>query len=566
MRPNFGGALWNTTWGRTFCGAIRVKRYTGSSITAEPDVNNSLSSFVITATNRIAAFSTRAVRGAAATASAAAAVLTASIVLSAAIALWATIVLSSPASAERRVALVVGNAQYKNPGLVLTNPRRDAQDVAAALRGLGFEVILTLDASKRDFDLAMTKFARAAIDADAALFYYAGHALQSQGQNYLMPTDAELEDEISVRYQTVWLDDVRAGLDHARGVKIMILDACRNNPLADMLPRRAAAAQNVGRTRGLARIDNPQGTVVIYATAPDQVAAEGTGRNSPFTAALLNRLEEAGVEIGTMFRRVAADVSERTGGRQHPELTMSLTDDYYLNQNDRPAWERVKDSSDPAALRDFINRFASSTRASDARYRLTILERDLRLRQDSAHGREKPAEAPGAEARRIAPPGTETAKTEGEGERQKQRLSLVPPAARPPPNGEEACRRDQDRLARLRTAPEAFEAARFARELACEKLRPQLQRLLESIPGGDEAYQEGGPGPAGDAGKAGRTPAAVAQDAALTPEQLCKRDQERLARLRVTQVAQDVIRFERELGCERLRTQVLRLRESLGAN
>lgn len=531
-------------------------------------MNNSLSSIVITATNRIAAFSTRAVRGAAATAPAAAAVVTASIVLSAAIALWATVVLSGPASAERRVALVVGNAQYKNPGLVLTNPRRDAQDVAAALRGLGFEVTLTLDASKRDFDLAMTKFARAAIDADAALFYYAGHALQSQGQNYLMPTDAELEDEISLRYQTVWLDDVRAGLDHARGVKIMILDACRNNPLADMLPRRAAAAQNVGRTRGLARIDNPQGTVVIYATAPDQVAAEGTGRNSPFTAALLNRLGEAGVEIGTMFRRVAADVSERTGGRQHPELTMSLTDDYYLNQNDRPAWERVKDSSDPAALRDFINRFASSTRASDARNRLTILERDLRLRQDSTSGRETPAEAPDTEARPIAPPTTGTEKSEGEGEQQKQRLGLMPPAARPPSNGEEACRRDQDRLARLRAAPEAFEAARFARELDCEKLRPQLQRLLESIPGGDEAYQtqqEGGQGPAGDAGKAGRTPA-VAQDPALTQEQLCKRDQERLARLRVTQVAQDVIRFERELGCERLRTQVLRLRESLSAN
>src|SRR3974390_183184 len=91
---------------------------------------------------------------------------------------------ASAAWAERRVALVIGNAQYKNSNLVLANPKNDAEDVAATLRALGFEVILTLDASKRDFDLAMTQFARAAINADSALFYYAGHALQYQGQNY----------------------------------------------------------------------------------------------------------------------------------------------------------------------------------------------------------------------------------------------------------------------------------------------------------------------------------------------------------------------------------------------
>src|SRR5712671_631706 len=137
------------------------------------------------------------------------------------------IVLSASAAwAERRVALVIGNSQYKNSSLALFNPKNDAEDVAASLRTLGFEVILKIDADRRDFDLAMTQFARMATYADTALFYYAGHALQHQGQNYLMPTDAQLQDEISLRYEMVSLDDVRAGLERAGGVKIMILDAC----------------------------------------------------------------------------------------------------------------------------------------------------------------------------------------------------------------------------------------------------------------------------------------------------------------------------------------------------
>src|SRR5215467_5030402 len=171
------------------------------------------------------------------------------------------------ASAERRVALVIGNSQYKNPQLVLFNPKNDAEDVAAVLRTLGFEVILKVDSDKRDFDLAMAQFARLATAADAALFYYAGHALQYQGRNYLMPTDAELEDEISLRYQMMGLDDVRAALERSGGVKIMILDACRNNPVVDRLRRRIAdVTRGTGVVRGLARIDRTQGIIVAYAT------------------------------------------------------------------------------------------------------------------------------------------------------------------------------------------------------------------------------------------------------------------------------------------------------------
>jgi len=474
-------------------------------------------------------------------------------------------VLSAGAAwAERRVALVIGNSQYKNASLALTNPKNDAEDVAAMLRTLGFEVIQTTDASKRDFDLAMTKFARLGIDADSALFYYAGHALQYQGQNYLMPTDVELEDEFSLRYQTVSLDDIRASLEQAHGAKIMILDACRNNPLVDRLGRRmTGVTRNIGAVRGLARIDKGQGMVVVYATAADEVAKDGSGRNSPFTAALLKRLGDAGLEIATMFRRVAADVVEQTNGQQRPELLISLISEYYLNQNDRPVWDRIKDTADQTAFRDFINRFPSSPRASDARYRLQMLEREQSARVSQNRNDKQPAKAAA--------------------DQQKQQLTLAPPASLPinlqPPTmtQEQVCKRDEERLARLRASQARDEVIRFERELGCERLRPQLLRLRESIipAQGEQDWREDAqrlqveqPRPTADDGSQGRKRDASLQAApsSIPQEQLCKRDQERLSRLRATPALDEVIRLARELGCERLRPQVLRLQESLGAN
>jgi len=471
---------------------------------------------------------------------------------------------TSAAWAERRVALVVGNSQYKNSNLVLFNPKNDAEDVAASLRSLGFEVILSIDASRRDFDLAMTQFARVATYADTALFYYAGHALQHQGQNYLMPTDAELQDEISLRYEMVSLDDVRAGLERAGGVKIMILDACRNNPMLDRLKRRMTGmTRDVTAVRGLARIAGAQGEVVAYATAADQVAADGSGRNSPFTAALLKRLAEAGLEIGTMFRRVAADVTEQTKGQQHPELLISLISEYYLNQNDRPVWERIKDTADPAAFRDFIDRFPSSPQASDARYRLQMLEREPFAPQSAQRSRD------------------EDQRAKAEAERQKQQLTLAPPAPQPtnqsaPMTQEQACKRDEERLAGLRASQARDEVVRFEHELGCERLRPQVVRLRESISAegergrreGAQQFQAEEPRSTADIGlqKPERDTLARNAPPLIPQEQICKRDEERLTRLRASPARDEVIRFERELGCERLRPQVVRLRESLGAN
>ena len=287
--------------------------------------------------------------------------------------------------ADTRVALVIGNSKYRNISVALTNPSNDAQDIAAVLTELGFDVVTATDATKSAMEEALQNFARKATDAESALFYYAGHAMQYQGRNYLMPIDAELEDEFSLRYRMIAMDDVRAALDRSNGVKIVILDSCRNNPLADRFLRlMAGQTRNVGQVRGLARVDKTQGMVVAYATAADQVALDGDGRNSPYTSALLKRMQDPGLEVELMFRKVAADVNEETGGKQRPETYVSLLSEYYLNQSDKLAWEKVKDSGDIAAIRDFIARFPNSVQRFNATRRLEVLELSAREREEQS--------------------------------------------------------------------------------------------------------------------------------------------------------------------------------------
>jgi hypothetical protein len=488
----------------------------------------------------------------------------------------ALLLLSNGAAfAERRVALVVGNSQYKNPSLTLLNPKNDAEDIAAALRALDFDVILTVNASKRDFDTAMTQFARLSTNADAALFYYAGHALQYQGRNYLMPTDGELEDEISLRYQMVSLDDIRAAVERADGVKIVVLDACRNNPVVDNLRRKMLGdSRSIAATRGLARIDKALGMVVAYATAADEVAADGSGRNSPFTTAFLRRLQEPGLEIGTMFRRIAADVNERTGGRQRPETYVSLIGEYYLNQKDLPVWTAIKDSSDTVAFRNFIAKFPSSPRVSDAQYRLEMLERFARQGVAPA-GASPPQSA-------AAPTDTQTKdltrpQTTPQAPVQDKVAALAPePKPAPPiasPSGsapsasvtlEQDCKRDEQALARLRANPDREGILRLERELGCLRLRAQIIRLKESVvTAAVEPTREAEPR---------SNPLALQENQTAKPpaptfdEAACKREQTLLVRLRANRNRDEVLRLERELTCGRLRSQVVRLRESVAAD
>jgi uncharacterized caspase-like protein len=296
--------------------------------------------------------------------------------------LLATVLAGSQALAEKRVALVIGNAAYQNTP-ALANPVNDAEDVAATLKRVGFEVTLETNLDRRGMGRAVAQFARDAQDADAALFYFAGHGLQHRGTNYLMPTDARLEDQFGLNFEMARVEDILHSLDQARGVKILILDACRSNPLMDRLASRMAKTRDFSPTRGLARLDANQGMIIAYATQADRVAADGSGRNSPFTSALVEQITEPGLEIGGMFRRVAAQVHRTTKGRQLPELSVSLLGEFYFNRiaTDAEAWAKLRGVDDPDGLRAFLKQYPKSPLAVDIRDRLAAVERAERDRQ-----------------------------------------------------------------------------------------------------------------------------------------------------------------------------------------
>ena len=198
----------------------------------------------------------------------------------ASLALFAALFLSiiiAPALADKRVALVIGNGAYREAPR-LSNPRNDAQDVAAALVRSGFETIVGLDLDKAGMEEKTISFARAARTADIAIFYYSGHALQYGGVNYLAPVDAKLIDEADLRRMTR-VDEIVADLQQAKNLRILVLDSCRDNPLADQLRRSIGASRAVSLQRGLAKIDSPEGMIISYATQAGRTASDGNGRN-----------------------------------------------------------------------------------------------------------------------------------------------------------------------------------------------------------------------------------------------------------------------------------------------
>jgi formylglycine-generating enzyme required for sulfatase activity len=294
----------------------------------------------------------------------------------------------APGHAEKRVALVIGNSAYQNTP-VLPNPKNDATDMAAALKALGFDAILATDLDKRAMDEAFRRFARLARDADAALFFYAGHGIQFAGSNYLMPIDAKLQDEADVPYEMAKVDDIIGDLSRAKNTRIIMLDACRDNPMADRLRVTLPASRSGAVSRGLARIERTQGLITAFATQPGQVAADGVGtRNSPFTAAVLKYIATPDIEATALFRRVAQEVNQSTEGKQLPEVSISLLGDFYFaghasapttvtppSNEASQAWAEVKDSKNQAMLEEFIKRFGDSFYASLARVRLEELKK-----------------------------------------------------------------------------------------------------------------------------------------------------------------------------------------------
>ena len=237
---------------------------------------------------------------------------------------------AAPVAADR-VALVIGNSEYVHAG-PLPNPGNDATAVSESLGRLGFEVTTVLDGDRVEMNEALRVFSRQSATADVAAVFYAGHGIEVDGVNYLVPVDAQLERDTDVSFENLTLDTV-LGATQGASLRLVILDACRNNPLARTM-QRTARTRSISRG-SFAELNEEQltpGLVVAYAAAAGTTADDGQGRHSPYTRALLQYLE-APAEIIQVFRWVQGAVLEETNGRQQPHLYFSLPGERFLNEN-----------------------------------------------------------------------------------------------------------------------------------------------------------------------------------------------------------------------------------------
>jgi formylglycine-generating enzyme required for sulfatase activity len=287
----------------------------------------------------------------------------------------------------RRIALVIGNGGYQNAS-PLKNPPNDAKAIADALRELGFVVTLGVNKPQREMKQMMREFGqRLRTGGGVGLFYYAGHGVQSKGHNYLIPVAAEIESEADLEDGAVDLNYVLNLMDEAQNsLNIVILDACRNNPFG----RSFRSTQD-----GLAQVKAPTGTLIAYATAPDSIAADGGGANSPYTEELMKQMRVPGVLVETMFRRVAERVSSRTGGRQEPWFSANVKGDFYFSATtgaapkssdtaqpakidavavEREYWETIRSSNDAQDYNDYLQAYPNGAYAAVARAKIRQIE------------------------------------------------------------------------------------------------------------------------------------------------------------------------------------------------
>lgn len=381
----------------------------------------------------------------------------------------AIMALLGPVEAADRVALVIGNSAYSSAP-ALKNPRNDAEAVSRALERLGFKVIEGLDVDQTGLKQAVRSFTREIDSASVALFYYAGHGLQVNGRNYIIPTDATLQREADLDFETMDLNFVLRQLERKDRTNIVFLDACRNNPLSTKLAA-GMGQRSVFVGRGLARVETGVGTFIGYSTQPDAVALDGNGANSPFTEALLKYIEQPGLDIELLMRRVREDVIEATDGKQIPWSNSSLVGDRVVlkaavkveetqaqppaqsetqttvpNQtgftqsgaNERDVeillWNAVKDSGNVSFLRSYLATYPDGSFAALARAMIKDLESRKR---DTVPAEQAVAPEPKPEPAKQEPP-VESAKQEPAPALKKTPVATIEPRQQPEPRVKEA--------------------------------------------------------------------------------------------------------------------------------
>jgi len=307
---------------------------------------------------------------------------------------------SSAARADRRVAFVVGNGAYRNVA-TLPNPPADAAAMAATLRNVGFEVVEGVNLTRDGMTEKLLDFGQKAQGADIALFYYAGHGIAVNGVNYLLPVDTDIKSEMDVKLGAAINIDVSLDQTMADAkVKLVFLDACRDNPFAARI--RSASTRSVNVQAGLAEMKSGEGTLIAFATGPGQTALDGdTGRNSPFTRALIAHVTQPGVEIQQAMTEVRAQVSAETKKAQLPWGHTNLIGSVYLNPAAVPPtnataaptgpapmvasrsggtdvelefWRSVRDSNKPEEFKAYLSSYPNGQFRSLAEARLAALD------------------------------------------------------------------------------------------------------------------------------------------------------------------------------------------------
>lgn len=255
------------------------------------------------------------------------------------------------APSAKRVALVIGNSKYVH-AVELPNPANDARLIASTLRNAGFEVIEGVDQDNAGMHSLISKFTEQSYDADLAVIFYAGHGMQVDGKNFLIPVDAELTSPAYLKTRTVQIDEFMAALPSDPAVGVIILDACRDNPLARTLAASLPKTRSLGS--GLAPIEAKSegvgtgGILIAYATDPGAIAFDGNGVNSPYSTALARHLTEPGIEIQSALTRVRGEVTETTQGRQRPWHNASLGREVFIGKPVVAAAPAAKPATDAA--------------------------------------------------------------------------------------------------------------------------------------------------------------------------------------------------------------------------
>jgi hypothetical protein len=503
---------------------------------------------------------------------------------------------ATPALAEKRVALVVGNAAYKYAA-PLSNTLNDATAISGLLAKAGFDVVeARADLGVVDFKRALRDFVHTARDADIAVVYYAGHGIEIRGTNYLIPVDAKLASDYDAEDEAVSLDRIVLAVEPVKQLRLIILDACRDNPFMRKM-QRAIAQRAV--TGGLAPVEPTTGnTLIAFAAKAGSTSYDGTGENSPFTTALVKHIAEPGLDIRIALGRVRDEVIKSTGNRQEPFIYGSLggstialvpapqvADRKSTSSQIQVDYEFAERVGNRSAWEAFLGTYQKGYYANLARAQLAKLGRRPA----------KPVPAlPMTMAKRTPgnghiADGHDAPATTGEAAKPQQEARLdfslrpdkSPETALPRPRQEpeavvDPCKRDAERLAKLRANPVADEVIALERELGCPRLKPQVTRLRESVIGAlplnksEPAAAKPAVGASASAdSQFPEVPAArplsdtAAPEATTARNDGCKQERNRLNKLRARPRPEDVLRFERELGCERLRAQVLRLKESL---